>query len=114
MPARALADALTVSGRQAIGSDMATLIEGLRVEVVAVAQALAGRMVEAYSQWGEGVHRTSLNLGDCFCHDVAKQCGCPLLDVGDDFARTDIKGASSIGSSRRHLLLRLSPPSSFR
>jgi ribonuclease VapC len=37
------------------------------------------------------VHRAALNLGDCFAYDVAKQHGCKLLYVGQDFAATDIE-----------------------
>jgi ribonuclease VapC len=32
----------------------------------------------------------ALNFGDCFAYEVAKYYDCPLLYVGDDFARTDI------------------------
>jgi ribonuclease VapC len=43
-----------------------------------------------YSRWGKGVHPAGLNFGDCFAYDVAKQNDCPLLFVGDDFAKTDL------------------------
>jgi ribonuclease VapC len=42
---------------------------------------------------GERVHRASLNYGDGFAYALARQRGCPLLFVGDDFARTDIAQA---------------------
>ena len=34
-----------------------------------------------------------LRFGDCFAYVVATQYGCPLLFVGDDFAKTDLKPA---------------------
>ena len=37
----------------------------------------------------KGVHPAALNFGDCFAYEVAKEHGCPLLHVGEDFARTD-------------------------
>ncbi len=53
--------------------------------------AAAQRIAHAYAKWGKGVHPAALNFGDCFAYEVAKDRGCPLLYVGDDFAKTDIK-----------------------
>jgi ribonuclease VapC len=39
------------------------------------------------------VHPASLNLGDCFSYEVAKQHACPLLFVGNDFSKTDLVSA---------------------
>jgi uncharacterized protein with PIN domain len=33
------------------------------------------------------------NFGDCFAYVLAKERGCPLLYVGDNFAKTDVKSA---------------------
>jgi ribonuclease VapC len=41
---------------------------------------------------GKGVHPAGPNLGDCFAHEVPKERACRLLDVGDDFAKTDVAG----------------------
>jgi ribonuclease VapC len=38
------------------------------------------------------MHPAALNFGDCFAYALAKEYGCRLLYVGDDFARTDIEG----------------------
>lgn len=55
---------------------------------VRAADALA-----AYLQYGKGVHRAGLNMGDCFAYALAKELGAPLLYKGDDFPFTDIKSA---------------------
>jgi len=39
------------------------------------------------------VHPAALNFGDCFAYELAKECACPLLFIGDDFARTDLVSA---------------------
>jgi ribonuclease VapC len=39
----------------------------------------------------QGLHRARLNFGDCLAYALAKERGCPLLYVGDDFAKTDIQ-----------------------
>jgi ribonuclease VapC len=66
----------------------------LGFEVVSVTGETAIRIEQIYRRWGKGNHPASLNLGDCFAYDVAKEHGCPLLYVGDDFTKTDIKAAS--------------------
>jgi ribonuclease VapC len=55
--------------------------------------ASARRIAEAYARWGKGVHPAGLNFGDCFACELAKEHSCPLLFVGDDFAKTDVKRA---------------------
>lgn len=87
-----LAETLIVAGRRNIGGEAARLLDGLAVEVVPVTPAGARRVSEAYEAWGKGIHPAGLNFGDCFAYSVAKERGCPLLFVGDDFTRTDVAG----------------------
>jgi ribonuclease VapC len=87
-----LAEALIVAGRQGFAQEMTKVIDGLEATVVPVTEAVAQRMAQTYSRWGRGVHPASLNFGDCFAYDVAKQHGCKLLFIGKDFAKTDIEG----------------------
>ena len=88
-----VAEALIVAGRRNVGEEVAQLIDGLGFEIVSVTPASARRIAEAYEKWGKGVHPAALNFGDCFAYEVAKEHGCPLLYVGEDFSRTDIEGA---------------------
>ena len=85
-----VAEALIVAARRNVGDDMARLIDGLGFEIVNVTAASARRVAQIYDLWGKGSHPAGLNFGDCFSYDVAKQHGCRLLYVGDDFSRTDI------------------------
>jgi ribonuclease VapC len=87
------AEALIVAGRRNVADEMSTLIEGLHFTVVAVSAATSRRIAQAYAQWGKGIHAAALNFGDCFAYALAKEQGCPLLYVGDDFARTDLMRA---------------------
>jgi ribonuclease VapC len=41
----------------------------------------------------EEVHLAGLNFGDCFSYEVAKEHFCPLLYVGEHFAKTDLESA---------------------
>jgi ribonuclease VapC len=88
-----LAEVLIVAARRNLGAEIASLIDGLGFEVVSVTPASAKRVAQVYEQWGKGVHTAALNFGDCFAYEIAREHECPLLFVGEDFARTDIVGA---------------------
>lgn len=88
-----LAEALIVAGQRNLGEQMTRLIERLMPEIIPVNASSSHRIANIYSCWGKGNHPARLNLGDCFAYDLAKEHNCPLLFVGDDFAKTDIKSA---------------------
>ena len=86
-----VAEALIVSARRCVDTEVGSIINRLGFEVVAVTPASARRIAEAYQRWGRGLHPAALNFGDCFAYEVAKEHACRLLYVGDDFAKTDIE-----------------------
>lgn len=88
-----LAEALIVASNRMIGVEMATLVAEGGVEVVPVTATTAARVAEAYAAWGKGHHPAGLNFGDCFAYALARETGCSLLYVGQDFAKTDILAA---------------------
>ncbi|MGH6989611.1 MAG: type II toxin-antitoxin system VapC family toxin [Stellaceae bacterium] len=88
-----MAEALIVAGGRNVGATMRRLLDGIQCKIVPVTAASAIAIGEIYRQWGKGIHPAGLNFGDCFAYEVAKQHSCPLLFVGQDFARTDIKSA---------------------
>jgi ribonuclease VapC len=92
--AATIAEALIVAARRNVGDEMAKLIDGLGFNAVAVTPAAARRVALAYARWGKGVHAAGLNFGDCFAYELAREHDCPLLYVGGNFAKTDVKGVS--------------------
>jgi ribonuclease VapC len=86
-----VAEALIVARRRNIADEMRRLIGGFGFEIVPITPAAAHRIAAAYDRWGRGVHPAALNFGDCFSYEVAKDNNCPLLFVGSDFAKTDLK-----------------------
>jgi ribonuclease VapC len=66
-------------------------LHAVRIEAVTVEQALIAR--DAFLRFGKGRHHAGLNFGDCFSYALAKHQDEPLLFVGDDFARTDVRVA---------------------
>ena len=88
-----MAEAMIVAARRNVAAEMICLIEGLGFDVVTVTPASARRIAQAYERWGKGVHPAGLNFGDCFAYVVASEHSCPLLFVGDDFSKTDLRPA---------------------
>ena len=86
-----IAEALIIATQRNVGEEIASLIDGLGFNAVAVTPASARRIASAHGRWGKGIHAAGLNFGDCFAYEVAKEHDCPLLYVGGDFARTDVK-----------------------
>ena len=70
---------------------MTRLIDELGFEIVAVTPGAARRVAAAYARWGKGMHPAGLNFGDHFAYAVAEERACPLLFVGIDFTRTDLR-----------------------
>ncbi len=46
---------------------------------------------QAFRQFGEGRHPAGLNFGDCLSYAVAKLADAPILAVGGDFGKTDVR-----------------------
>jgi ribonuclease VapC len=60
-------------------------------EVVPVGEEHARLARDAAIRFGRGRHPAGLNFGDCFSYALAAAGDEPLLFVGEDFARTDIR-----------------------
>ena len=88
-----VAEALLVAGRRGVEAEVRELIEDLGIAVRPLTLADARQIAAAYARWGKGVHPAGLNLADCFAYALARQQDCPLLFVGNDFARTDVRSA---------------------
>lgn len=88
-----IVEALIVSSGRGVWAEMTALLDGLAPIVVPVDGASARRAAEAHVRFGRGQHPARLNYGDCFAYEVAQRYGCPLLFVGDDFSKTDVRSA---------------------
>jgi ribonuclease VapC len=86
-----LTEALIVSQARHSRADMQSLVDDLAFEIIPVTEASARRVADAHARWGRGAKTAGLNFGDCFAYQVAKENNCPLLYVGRDFAKTDVK-----------------------
>lgn len=93
MSAGTLTECLIVARRKRALPGMEILLDRLRLTIIDVTPAVALAAAEAYGRWGKGFHEAELNYGDCFSYVAAKANDCPLLYVGDDFARIDVRSA---------------------
>ena len=88
--AATVAESLIVAEGRGTRTQMEALIDGLGLQVVPLDPAAARRVADIYARWGRGFHAAALNFGDCFAYELANSSQCPLLYVGDDFARTGV------------------------
>ena len=69
------------------------LVQRARIDVIAVTREHAELARVAFRRFGKGRHAAGLNFGDCFAYALSTALGEPLLFVGEDFARTDVRVA---------------------
>lgn len=69
------------------------LVQRCGIIPVPVSESQAEGARRAYRQFGKGRHPAALNFGDCFSYALAVELDQPLLFVGDDFAKTDVRTA---------------------
>jgi ribonuclease VapC len=93
--AATLTKAMIVARSRDVSDDLTALLDALGCTVVPLSEATARRAAAAHARWGKGNHRAGLNYGDCFAYALAQEQSCPLLYVGNDFARTDVGGAET-------------------
>jgi ribonuclease VapC len=69
-------------------------VQRAHVEIIPVTEEHAEYARSAYRRFGGGRHAVGLNFGDCFAYALARALNEPLLFVGDEFARTDVRAAT--------------------
>jgi ribonuclease VapC len=80
-----------------IGPVASTVIDAFlkdqQVQVVSFHQRHYRAAMDAFLRYGKGRHRAALNLADCMSYATAAVADLPLLFIGDDFSKTDIRAA---------------------
>jgi ribonuclease VapC len=70
-----------------------TFLLNMNVVVLTIDREQSELAANAFLFFGKGRHPARLNLGDCFSYAAAKALNAQLLFIGDDFVKTDIRGA---------------------
>jgi len=92
MSAGSLAELLIVANAKKNLSEMETMLALIQPEIIPLTATRARAAAEAYRRWGKGFDPAALNICDTFAYALAKEHNCPLLFVGQDFAKTDVVG----------------------
>ena len=69
------------------------VLRALKLEIAPIDEGQSEWAIRAFISYGKGRHAARLNLADCFSYAAAKALDAPLLYVGGDFAKTDIRAA---------------------
>jgi ribonuclease VapC len=93
MSAGTLTEFLIVASRRKLLTEANDIIGISITRIIELTPERAQLAAAAYTRWGKGFHKASLNFGDCFAYATATEFDCPLLYIGDDFARTDVRSA---------------------
>jgi ribonuclease VapC len=93
--AATITECLIMASRRRLTGPMQSLLSIVVTETIDLTQARAERAAAAHHRFGKNFHSANLNFGDCFAYATAKEFDRPLLYVGDDFARTDLRSALS-------------------
>lgn len=91
--AASLSAMLIVAYGKEVLDEIQAMLATVRPTIVPLTKERARNATPAYQQWGRGSPRAQLNICDSFAYALAKEYDCPLLYVGNDFAKTDIKSA---------------------
>jgi ribonuclease VapC len=86
-------ETLIVSLGRDVEPQMTAILDRFGMTVTPLTEERAKAAGHAYRRYGKGWHPAGLNFGDCFAYALAKEHDCPLLFVGEDFAKTDVKAA---------------------
>ena len=62
-----------------------------RFRSIGISEDIGRAAIIAFTRFGKGRHKASLNMGDCFSYACARLHGVPILCKGNDFIHTDIK-----------------------
>jgi ribonuclease VapC len=86
-------EARIVAERHDAVAEMERLRAIFGIVIVPTDEAQSDAAWNAFKSFGKGRHAAALNLADCFVYALARICEAPLLFVGADFAKTDIRPA---------------------
>lgn len=86
-------ECLVVAMGRKVERDMRRLLDELALAVIPLTAQRAHAAAEAYRRWGKGFNPAGLNICETFAYALAAEYRCPLLYIGNDFAKTDIVSA---------------------
>jgi ribonuclease VapC len=95
LSAGSLTELLIVAAGKRVLDVVEPFVAELKPTISPLTERRARAAADAYRRWSKGFHPAGLTTGDTFAYALAKEHDCPLLYIGDDFAKTDV--ASALG-----------------
>lgn len=93
MSAGTLIEATIVAYGERDPEAVEALVKLMGIVLVPVDARHVALAIEGFHRFGKGRHPAGLNYGDLFAYALARAEDEPLLFVGNDFARTDLRAA---------------------
>lgn len=93
LSAGSFTELLIVAAGKAVFDEMSRFVGALQPTIIPLTANRARSAAQAYRRWGKGFHPAAFNFGDTFAYALAIEHDCPLLFVGEDFAKTDVEAA---------------------
>lgn len=87
---------LTARLRRDGGPIVRRLAQELEIQPVPFGELHWQAALDAFVRYGKGRHPAALNFGDCISYAAAQLADQPLLYIGDDFAKTDVRGVELV------------------
>jgi len=86
---------IVLTGRLGLGAKslLVRMLQEFGIAEVPFGEAHWREAINAYERFGRKRHPARLNFGDCLRYATAKLAEQPLLFLGEDFKKTDIKKA---------------------
>ena len=82
------------TGDQSSWTEFDALISRAEITVVPHDAELAEAARASFLRYGRGRHPADLNLGDCASYALARHLDVPLLFMGEDFSKTDLRAVA--------------------
>jgi ribonuclease VapC len=80
------------------GQRLVILLDRMQPEIASLTAPIAHLTLATFRKFGKGVHKASLNLGDCMSYATAEYLKEPLLYKGNDFKLTPVRSALREGN----------------
>ena len=82
---------ITAKKGEAGSRELDLLLHRSAIETVALGAPQVELARKGWLRYGKGRHPAGLDLGDCCAYALAMHAGEPLLFIGDDFTKTDVR-----------------------
>jgi len=100
MSATTAVEAMIVATRQGFATQMAGMIRSTVSQIIPMTPERVEHMIAPTPAGARASTSAAVNFGDCFAYATAIKHARPLLYIGSDFAKTDVRSARPSAGTR--------------